>query len=204
LITPYSGLCADVDNLKADESSLSNNRSDSNSNSKRLKKRGHDSESTASETTRKSEPRRRLAEAIIDRKSRIAVGAYDLIDRCIRLVDEELNAIDEALATTARHSTGDTSTSSSAAASSAALKEGSAANISDPTAADNDAKRVSNEPVYCLCRRVAFGEMIACDNEDCLIEWFHFPCVGLTKHPKKLWFCRDCSKKMKAAASSFQ
>jgi inhibitor of growth protein 4 len=117
-----------------------------------------------------------------------------LIDRCIRLVDEELNAIDEALVTTARHS-GDAPASSAVAA-----WEGGAVN-SD---LNSDTKRAFNEPVYCFCRRVAFGEMIACDNDDCLIEWFHFPCVGLTKHPKKQWFCRDCSKKMKAAASSSQ
>lgn len=120
------------------------------------------------------------------------MGAYDLIDRCIRLVDDELNAIDEALVTTARLA-GD--------AASAAW-EGTAADL--PSHGDSSAKRVSNEPVYCFCRRVAFGEMIACDNEDCLIEWFHFPCVGLSKHPKKQWYCRDCSKKMKAAATSSQ
>ena len=38
-----------------------------------------------------------------------------------------------------------------------------------------------NEPVYCTCRRVAFGGMVACDNEECLTEWFHFGCVGLTE-----------------------
>jgi hypothetical protein len=37
-----------------------------------------------------------------------------------------------------------------------------------------------NEPVYCTCRRVSFGNMIACENPDCLIEWYHFTCVNLT------------------------
>lgn len=44
-----------------------------------------------------------------------------------------------------------------------------------------------NEPVYCTCRRVSYGSMIACENPDCLIEWFHFPCVNLTSevsHPR--------------------
>jgi hypothetical protein len=31
-----------------------------------------------------------------------------------------------------------------------------------------------SEPVYCICRQVAFGEMIACDNPDCEYEWFHY------------------------------
>jgi hypothetical protein len=28
-----------------------------------------------------------------------------------------------------------------------------------------------NEPVYCFCQRVAFGEMVGCDNDDCAREW---------------------------------
>ncbi|KAL5489690.1 hypothetical protein EMCRGX_G018808 [Ephydatia muelleri] len=49
-----------------------------------------------------------------------------------------------------------------------------------------------NEPTYCLCRQVSFGEMIGCDNEDCPIEWFHFQCVGLTSKPKGRWYCPPC------------
>lgn len=35
-----------------------------------------------------------------------------------------------------------------------------------------------SEPVYCICRQVAFGEMIACDNPDCEFEWFHYQVRG--------------------------
>ncbi|KAI8072499.1 hypothetical protein BC940DRAFT_292725 [Gongronella butleri] len=49
-----------------------------------------------------------------------------------------------------------------------------------------------NEPVYCYCRQVSFGDMIACDNEDCEIEWFHNECVGLTSPPKGKWYCKNC------------
>ena len=38
-----------------------------------------------------------------------------------------------------------------------------------------------NEPVYCYCRQVSYGEMVGCDNPECPIEWFHFECVGLTE-----------------------
>nr|XP_033814133.1 inhibitor of growth protein 5 [Geotrypetes seraphini] len=41
-----------------------------------------------------------------------------------------------------------------------------------------------NEPTYCLCHQVSYGEMIGCDNQDCPIEWFHFACVDLTTKPK--------------------
>jgi hypothetical protein len=30
-----------------------------------------------------------------------------------------------------------------------------------------------------FCRQISFGNMIACENQDCSIEWFHFGCVGL-------------------------
>ncbi|RWS11801.1 inhibitor of growth protein 4-like protein [Dinothrombium tinctorium] len=49
-----------------------------------------------------------------------------------------------------------------------------------------------NEPTYCLCHQVSYGEMIGCDNPDCPIEWFHFGCVGLTMKPKGKWFCPKC------------
>ena len=35
--------------------------------------------------------------------------------------------------------------------------------------------------------------MIGCENEDCMIEWFHYECVGVIrgKEPKK-WYCPEC------------
>jgi len=49
-----------------------------------------------------------------------------------------------------------------------------------------------DEPTYCLCEQVSYGEMIGCDNNDCDIEWFHFNCVGLTSKPKGKWYCPNC------------
>ncbi|XP_067945847.1 inhibitor of growth protein 5-like [Watersipora subatra] len=49
-----------------------------------------------------------------------------------------------------------------------------------------------NEPTYCICHQVSYGEMIGCDNNDCPIEWFHFPCVSLTSKPKGKWYCPRC------------
>lgn len=49
-----------------------------------------------------------------------------------------------------------------------------------------------DEPTYCLCEQVSFGEMICCDNEECSIEWFHFSCVMLTTKPKGRWYCPRC------------
>lgn len=50
-----------------------------------------------------------------------------------------------------------------------------------------------NEPTYCLCSQVSYGEMIGCDNVDCPIEWFHFACVNLMVKPKGKWYCPKCS-----------
>lgn len=50
-----------------------------------------------------------------------------------------------------------------------------------------------NEPTYCVCQQVSYGEMIGCDNPDCTIEWFHFACVSLTSKPKGKWYCPRCS-----------
>jgi len=52
-----------------------------------------------------------------------------------------------------------------------------------------------NEPTYCLCKRVSFGNMIGCDNAECPIEWFHFECVGLTDPVKGKWYCPFCREK---------
>jgi hypothetical protein len=49
-----------------------------------------------------------------------------------------------------------------------------------------------NEPVYCLCRQIAFGDMVGCDNPSCAYEWFHFGCVGLVKQPPSTWLCPPC------------
>ncbi|XP_073105924.1 PHD finger protein ING2-like, partial [Elaeis guineensis] len=51
-----------------------------------------------------------------------------------------------------------------------------------------------NEPTYCICHQVSFGDMIACDNENCGGEWFHYSCVGLTPETrfKGKWFCPTC------------
>lgn len=47
--------------------------------------------------------------------------------------------------------------------------------------------------LYCICKRVSFGEMIACDNQKCHIEWFHVGCVGVDPGAEHAhWFCPTC------------
>lgn len=51
----------------------------------------------------------------------------------------------------------------------------------------------ATEPTYCYCNRISFGEMIACDNVECPIEWFHFECVGLTPENRPKGECLENS-----------
>lgn len=61
-----------------------------------------------------------------------------------------------------------------------------------------------NEPTYCICHQVSYGEMVMCDNKHCPIEWFHFQCVGLTETPKGKWYCDGCSEQRRKRASTSQ
>jgi len=49
---------------------------------------------------------------------------------------------------------------------------------------------------YCLCNGTSHGEMVGCDNDDCVTGngWFHLGCVGLAKPPPEAikWYCPTC------------
>jgi hypothetical protein len=59
--------------------------------------------------------------------------------------------------------------------------------------ADADSEEDGDEPRYCYCNQVSYGNMVACDNDSCPREWFHLPCVNLDRAPsgRKKWFCSD-------------
>jgi hypothetical protein len=83
----------------------------------------------------------------------------------------------------------------------------------DPDAVEEE----SNEPKYCYCDDVSYGEMVACDNESCSREWFHLKCAGLSKAPDEnsmsesfvflrgqelisatvKWYCDECKVSMR-------
>ena len=47
--------------------------------------------------------------------------------------------------------------------------------------------------LYCVCRGPESGKMIACDNVECNVQWFHYKCVGLKRAPRGKWFCKKCT-----------
>jgi len=61
---------------------------------------------------------------------------------------------------------------------------------------DQDWNFDPNEPRYCICNQVSYGDVVACDNEDCPYEWFHYDCVGITAPPKGKWYCPKCQANM--------
>jgi hypothetical protein len=52
------------------------------------------------------------------------------------------------------------------------------------------------EETYCLCGGISYGEMVACEDPTCKIEWFHYPCVGLASGttPPDKWYCPVCAQ----------
>ncbi len=66
---------------------------------------------------------------------------------------------------------------------------------SDPMDLDDD--DAGDDKKYCLCQNVSFGDMVACDNDSCPYEWFHWSCVGLKSEPTGKWFCPVCTESTK-------
>ncbi|KAK9453254.1 hypothetical protein V1511DRAFT_512888 [Dipodascopsis uninucleata] len=56
-------------------------------------------------------------------------------------------------------------------------------------------RKTINEPTYCVCHDISYGDMIACDDKNCKIEWYHLGCVNLQKPPKGQWICSECRKR---------
>ncbi|XP_026405586.1 PHD finger protein ING1-like [Papaver somniferum] len=149
---------------------------------------------------------------IADEKVALALQAYDVVDEHIQQLDQYLRKFDEEqrrerdVADASRTAvvnpdtsvnSGDTGTGKgrrkktrSAAAAAAAAEVVVPA---ETPSMDLDLPVDPNEPTYCFCNQVSFGEMVACDNPDCKIEWFHFSCVGLREHPRGKWYCSDCA-----------
>ncbi|TPX10554.1 uncharacterized protein E0L32_008440 [Thyridium curvatum] len=85
-------------------------------------------------------------------------------------------------------------------ASAAAAAQALAAQLADESASSSRQEEDDEEdPLYCYCNGVSYGEMIACDADDCAKEWFHLECVGLKVAPKgnTKWYCEDCKKRLK-------
>ncbi|XP_021726842.1 PHD finger protein ING1-like [Chenopodium quinoa] len=147
---------------------------------------------------------------IADEKVALAVQAYDLVDAHIQQLDQYLKTSEEenrrekelASAPASSDASGDGSTKTGRSSEGGrggrkktrlAAAAAAATAPANPPSMDLDIPVDPNEPTYCLCNQVSYGEMVACDNPDCRIEWFHFGCVSLKEKPKGKWYCSDCA-----------
>ena len=135
--------------------------------------------------------------------AQLAHQIYDDVDAKIRRLDMDLAAFDadlarerEAAGLPADPAAGVMAAPRAGGGGGARRKAGGAAPRSGARSGAAPAVFVDPaEPLYCYCQRVSFGAMIACDNPDCPVEWFHYECAGLAETPKGRWFCRHCTEK---------
>eukprot|EP00295_Goniomonas_pacifica_P029098 CAMPEP_0175948186 /NCGR_PEP_ID=MMETSP0108-20121206/28308_1 /TAXON_ID=195067 ORGANISM="Goniomonas pacifica, Strain CCMP1869" /NCGR_SAMPLE_ID=MMETSP0108 /ASSEMBLY_ACC=CAM_ASM_000204 /LENGTH=221 /DNA_ID=CAMNT_0017273913 /DNA_START=8 /DNA_END=673 /DNA_ORIENTATION=- len=116
-----------------------------------------------------------------DEKISLASQTYDRVDNHIRQLDADLRRFEDDF-------------NQDEPAGPRIMKKSRGGEPGRTINVDLDLAVDPNEPVYCICKQVSFGEMIACDNADCPTEWFHFQCVGLTTTNVKgnRWYCPDC------------
>lgn len=127
------------------------------------------------------------ARSYADDKVDLAMQTYDLVDKHIR----RLEGISGAQAITGLELNGTSSSLGQNRIEGVKDGNGGTGCIATESLAV-DMPLDPNEPKYCTCHQVSFGEMIACDNKDCRIEWFHFACVDLKSKPKGKWYCPEC------------
>uniref|UniRef100_A0A3Q4BLI5 Inhibitor of growth protein n=1 Tax=Mola mola TaxID=94237 RepID=A0A3Q4BLI5_MOLML len=132
-----------------------------------------------------------------DDKVQLAMQTYEMVDKHIRRLDTDLARFEADLKEKQIESTDYDSTSSKGKKGVGEFNSPSN-NFGNVHPSDVlDMPVDPNEPTYCLCHQVSYGEMIGCDNTDCSIEWFHFACVGLTTKPRGKWYCPRCSQDRK-------
>jgi len=47
----------------------------------------------------------------------------------------------------------------------------------------------SDKQTFCYCHGPEEGDMIACDNPDCTIGWFHISCLHMERLPGRRYDC---------------
>ncbi len=73
------------------------------------------------------------------------------------------------------------SISSSSSSSSLAVVVPSSSSSSAASGIEPPSQEVAPDENYCICGKGYVGQMIACDQPDCPVQWFHFKCVGLLR-----------------------
>ncbi|XP_010511155.1 PREDICTED: PHD finger protein ING2-like isoform X2 [Camelina sativa] len=152
---------------------------------------GLDEEETIEKMRKEIESSQENALSLCTEKVLLARQAYDLIDSHVKRLDEDLNNFAEDLKQEGKIPQDEPSVLPPLPI---VPKQEKRSNRKDLTPIDEQPID-PNEPTYCVCHQVSFGDMIACDNENCQGgEWFHYTCVGLTPETrfKGKWYCPTC------------
>ena len=149
--------------------------------------------------------KRQVAAQKLDEKIAIATQIYDLVDHHIRRLDSDLSNYECLLKQNGEYDEEELTRKIDPPTSAevAPLKKKTTVgrkrvSMEEVPAPSFLAKAIEepvidpNEPIYCTCRRVPYGHMIACDNEGCFFEWFHYECLGLNEPLAGIWFCVAC------------
>lgn len=149
---------------------------------------------------------RKTIDVLSTSKIQLVTMNYDLIDHNIKLVDSEIALLEKALIGCGELKfiqelnlkETDRVTPDTKSTLAITEKKRKYDVVKSDEAVQIIAKAIDpNEPVYCICNRIAFGDMIACDNEECPIEWFHYACVNLIRTPLNAWLCPNCIRQNK-------
>lgn len=132
---------------------------------------------------------------MMDRQLKKATELYDRLDGCINNLDQEIRSINCVVTDSRREVNRELPPNKR-------KKKKNLQEVPEPVdiipIAQNGHDTIDpNEPVYCTCRRVSFGKMVACENSNCDIEWYHYECVGLTEEfnsDQTKWVCPTCSE----------
>lgn len=133
---------------------------------------------------------------MLDDQMKTVQDLYDNVDRKISVIDSCTMGIAHLFPQTVGDSSGGMKRKKKRKST------GTAQQSVEPLPVDYAFKVDPNEPVYCTCRQISFGNMIACENQECKIEWFHFSCVGLKAEPNEPWYCEQCRSEIKNRSSS--
>lgn len=151
--------------------------------------------SVSKESLHEADLLRKALETLSASKYQLAIRSYDLLDQKIKIVDHEIALLEKALTSNGeefeleyvtekvRKGLKDKGTSKKK------RKHEDSSESSSPDQSTNN-----NVPIYCICKQPAFGDMVGCDNENCEVEWYHYPCVNLTRPPKNKWLCPTCTQ----------
>ena len=128
---------------------------------------------------------------------------YDLLDEHIGRLDDEIEKCQERYILEKRQATGAEPPAASAPAK--RRKKGKARKGTDAGSRSKKVEEINfidefaddhkNEPVYCMCQDAAYGDMIECSDEGCVIEWFHLECMELKSAPDGKWVCPECARR---------